>query len=70
MTKETPHMLLIADTTRAAASRAVPDLTAVGALDVRGRQVPASVWTLAEMPVGPADADPTPPQEPGSSSAW
>ncbi len=66
LTKETPHMLLIADTTRAAASRAVPDLTAVGSLDVRGRQVPASVWTLAEMRVGPADADPTPPQEAAS----
>jgi adenylate cyclase len=60
LTKETPHMLLIADTTRAAASRAVPDLTAVGSLDVRGRQVPASVWTLAETRVGPADADPPP----------
>ena len=66
LTKKTPHMLLVADTTRAAASRAVPDLTAVGSLDVRGRQVPASVWTLAEMRVGPADADPTPPQEAAS----
>lgn len=52
MTKETPHMLLIADTTRAAASRAVPDLTAVGSLDVRGRQVPASVWTLSDAATG------------------
>jgi len=67
LTKETPHMLLIADTTRAAASRAVPDLTAVGSFDVRGRQVPASVWTLAEMQVGPADADPTPPREDASN---
>jgi adenylate cyclase len=67
MTKETPHMLLIADTTRAAASRSVPDLTAVGSLDVRGRQVPASVWTLAEMATGPAGADPVPVREPGSS---
>lgn len=67
LTKETPHMLLIADTTRAAASRSVADLTAVGSLDVRGRQVPASVWTLAEMHVGPADADPTPPQGAASS---
>lgn len=58
LTKETPHMLLIADTTRGALTKAVPDLAAVGALDVRGRQVPASVWTL-EMRVGPADADPT-----------
>jgi adenylate cyclase len=67
LTKETPHMLLIADTTRAAASRAVPDLTAVGSLEVRGRQVPASVWTLAEMATGPADADPVPVREPDST---
>ena len=60
LTKEMPHMVLVADSTRAAVTRSVPDLTAVGSLDVRGRQVPASVWTLAEMPVGPADADPTP----------
>ena len=56
LTKETPHMLLIADATRAALTGTVPDLAPVGALDVRGRQVPASVWTLAEMTVGPADA--------------
>ena len=65
LTKETPHMLLVSDSTRAAATRAVPDLTAVGALDVRGRQVPAAVWTLAEMRVGSADADP-PRLEPSS----
>jgi adenylate cyclase len=55
LTKETPHMLLVSDTTRAALTRPLPDLTAVGALDVRGRQVPASVWTIREMDVGPAD---------------
>ena len=59
LTKDTPHMLLIADTTRASLTRTVPDLAAVGALDMRGRQVPAGVWTLAEMHVGPADAGPT-----------
>lgn len=58
LTKETPHMLLIADATRAALTTTVEDLAAVGALDVRGREVPASVWTLSEMAVGPADADP------------
>jgi adenylate cyclase len=47
LTKEVPEMILLADTTRAALSRAVPDLAPVGALDVRGRQVPAGVWTLA-----------------------
>lgn len=59
LTKETPHMLLIGDSTRSALTTSVPDLEAVGALDVRGRQVPAAVWTLGEMRVGPADAGPT-----------
>ncbi len=35
LTKDTPHMLLIADATRGALTRTVPDLAAVGALDVR-----------------------------------
>lgn len=48
MTKEVPQMILLADTTRAALSATVPDLAAVGALDVRGREVPAAVWTLEE----------------------
>ncbi|MBJ7454923.1 MAG: adenylate/guanylate cyclase domain-containing protein [Thermoleophilia bacterium] len=46
LTKETPAMVLIADSTRAALTGPVADLEAVGALDVRGRQVPAAVWTL------------------------
>lgn len=54
LTKEVPEMILLADTTRAALSRAVPDLAPVGALDVRGRQVPAGVWTLAPA----ADGEP------------
>ena len=48
LTKEVPQMILLADTTRAALTRTVPDLAAVGALDVRGREVPAAVWTLGE----------------------
>ena len=47
LTKETAAMVLIADSTRAALTGPVADLEAVGALDVRGRQVPAAVWTLA-----------------------
>jgi class 3 adenylate cyclase len=50
MTKETPHAVLIADTTRAALTRQAPDLAPVGALDVRGRSVPAAVWTLTAPP--------------------
>jgi len=52
MTKEGPHTILLADATRGALSRAVPDLVAVGALEVRGRQIATGVWTLAE-PGGP-----------------
>ena len=52
LTKEVTQMILLADTTRAALTRALPDLAAVGALDIRGRGVPAGVWTLAD-PGGP-----------------
>lgn len=47
LTKETAHAVLISDATRGALVAPVADLEAVGALDVRGRQVPAAVWTLA-----------------------
>ncbi len=47
LSKELAHSVLIADATRAALTAAAGDLLAVGALDVRGREVPASVWTLA-----------------------
>ncbi len=53
LTKETSAMVLIADSTRAALTRTVDDLEAVGALDVRGREVPAAVWTLAASSEGP-----------------
>lgn len=48
LTKDTPHMVLIADTTRAALTRVVPDLRPVGAMDVRGKAVPTAVWTLGD----------------------
>jgi len=50
-------MLLMSDATRAALTRQVHDLAAVGSLDVRGRQLPASVWTLAGPKPGPAGAE-------------
>jgi adenylate cyclase len=56
LTKETPAMVLIADSTRAALTAPVADLEAVGALDVRGREVPAAVWTLAEPARGAVSA--------------
>lgn len=54
LTKDGPHSVLISDATRAALMRPVPDLRAVGALEVRGRQVPASVWTIDADPVSRA----------------
>ena len=48
MTKESPHTILLADATRGALTRAVGDLVAVGALEVRGRQIGTGVWTLAD----------------------
>ncbi|MCC6831131.1 MAG: adenylate/guanylate cyclase domain-containing protein [Thermoleophilia bacterium] len=57
LTKDTPHMVLIADTTRAALTRVAADLVPVGALDMRGKAVPTAVWTLAAPAVpGPGDA--------------
>lgn len=53
LTKEAGSMILIADSTRAALTGPVDDLAAVGALDVRGRQVPAAVWTLEGGPPEP-----------------
>lgn len=55
LTKDTPHMVLIADTTRAALTRVVPDLRPVGAMDVRGKAVPTAVWTLGGA-AGPGTA--------------
>jgi len=55
LTKDTPHMVLIADTTRAALTRVAGDLVPVGAMDVRGKAVPTAAWTLAGT-AGPGDA--------------
>lgn len=55
LTKDTPHMVLIADSTRGALTRVAPDLVPVGAMDVRGKSVPTAVWTLGD-PTGPGDA--------------
>lgn len=49
LSRDTPNTVLVSDATRAALTTAAPDLVAVGALDMRGKQVPASVWTLAEV---------------------
>jgi len=46
MTKGSGHQVFIADSTRAALQRAVPDLELVGEFEVRGRTQPITVWTL------------------------
>jgi class 3 adenylate cyclase len=46
MTKGTGHQAFIADSTRAALQREVPDLELVGEFEVRGRTQPITVWTL------------------------
>jgi adenylate cyclase len=56
MTKGTGHQIFIADTTRTALQREVPDLELVGEYEVRGRTQPITVWTLPTRPA----------EEPGS----
>ncbi|HET9153519.1 MAG TPA: adenylate/guanylate cyclase domain-containing protein [Solirubrobacterales bacterium] len=46
MTKGSGHQVFIADSTRAALQRQVPDLELVGELEVRGRTQLITVWTL------------------------
>ena len=46
MTKGTGHQIFIADSTRQALQREVPDLELVGEYEVRGRTQPITVWTL------------------------
>ena len=48
MTKNTPHPILIADSTRRALRQPVDDLVFVDELDVRGKQSRVRLWTLAE----------------------
>jgi adenylate cyclase len=46
MTKGTGHQVFIADSTRGALRREVPDLELVGEYEVRGRSQAITVWTL------------------------
>lgn len=48
MTKETPHSILIADSTRCALQTQPEDLVFVDELDVRGKKSRVRLWTLAE----------------------
>jgi adenylate cyclase len=48
MTKGTPHMLFLSDSTRAALLSEQPDLVRVADLEVRGRSVSVTVWSISE----------------------
>ena len=48
MTKETPHSIFIADSTRRCLRKAPDDLVFVDELDVRGKRARVRLWTLAE----------------------
>jgi adenylate cyclase len=52
MTKETPHSILVADSTRRSLLQAADDLVFVDELDVRGKRARVRLWTFAE----PADS--------------
>ena len=56
MTKGSGHQAFIADSTRAALQREVPDLELVGEFEVRGRTQPITVWTLPTRG-GPTSGD-------------
>jgi adenylate cyclase len=49
MTKDTPHMLLMSDSTRAMLTRAVPDLVEVETSEVRGRRFPVVLWSIENV---------------------
>jgi adenylate cyclase len=49
MTKDTPHMLLMSDSTRAMLTRAVPDLVEVDTREVRGRRSPVVLWSIENV---------------------
>jgi adenylate cyclase len=56
MTKGTGHQIFIADTTRQALQREVPDLELVGEHEVRGRTHLITVWTLPTRPQEEAES--------------
>ena len=46
MTKGTPHMIFVADSTRTMLTRDVPDLVRVGEFEVRGKQAKINIWSV------------------------
>jgi adenylate cyclase len=61
MTKGTPHMLFMADSTRELLKSDPGDLVYVDEFEVRGRQAKIKLWSLADRPAeAAAPADPSP----------
>jgi adenylate cyclase len=57
MTKNTPHSVFIADSTRRSLLQPVEDLVFVDELDVRGKRSRVRLWTLAERSEGATEID-------------
>ena len=56
MTKDTPHQVFVADSTRACLGEEPPDLVSVGELEVRGRSGRLVVWALGSVDKPERDA--------------
>jgi adenylate cyclase len=69
MTKGTPHMIMLSDSTRMMMTREHPDLEQMDAMEVRGRQAKVVIWApvredQATVPA-PSSARPRPPAQSG-----
>jgi adenylate cyclase len=53
LTKETPHMVLMSDSTRSMLTRAVSDLVEVDTRTVRGRRAPVLLWSIESASLPP-----------------
>jgi class 3 adenylate cyclase len=62
MTKNTPHSIFIAESTRRSLKSPVEDLVFVDELEVRGKRSRVPLWTLAQRPEGAAKIDAIRPQ--------
>jgi adenylate cyclase len=56
MTKETPHMVLLSDSTRRMLSRSHADLMEVAIREVRGRRTPVLLWSITSRSRVPSAA--------------
>jgi adenylate cyclase len=57
MTKGTPYMLFLSDSTRAALSQEPDDLVYFDEIEVRGRQQKVKIWSVSESTGAPAGGD-------------